>query len=144
MMPCSCAASSASAICFAIRSASSRDRASSKPRRESSLDQFHHEGGRAPALFEAVDGGDVWLVQRAEDLGFTLEAREPIGIVSERLGQRLDGDVPSSFVSRARYTCPIPPSPTLAITSYDAEANAGGEGQTRWIIRGERGCSSVY
>ncbi len=57
-----------------------------------SLDEFHHEGGQAPALFESVKGGDVGVVQRGESLGFTLEAREPIRIVGEGLGQRLDGE----------------------------------------------------
>ena len=71
-----------------------RDRTSSNALREIvSLDQFHHEGGHAPALFEAVDGGDVWVVQRGEGLRFPLEAREPIGVVRERLGQDLDRDV---------------------------------------------------
>ena len=62
MMPCSCAASSASAICFAIGSASSsRDRALRDPIRERRpLDQFHHQRGacrriaparRSPAMF---------------------------------------------------------------------------------------------
>ena len=95
MTRCSCADSSASAICAAICSASSsRNRSARDALCEIvALDQFHHKGGHAPALFEAVDGGDVWVVQRGEGLGFTLEACEPISVVCERLGQDLDRDV---------------------------------------------------
>jgi len=39
------------------------------------------------------------MVQRGQGLGFTLEAREPIGVMRERLGQDLDGDV---SIARAR------------------------------------------
>ena len=47
MMPCSCAASSASAICLAIGSASSSGIAPRAMRRRQilALDQLHHEGG---------------------------------------------------------------------------------------------------
>jgi hypothetical protein len=34
----------------------------------------------AVALFEAVDGGDVGMVQRRQHSGFALEPREPIVI----------------------------------------------------------------
>ena len=95
MIPCSCAASSASAICFAIGSASSSGIGAARDalRQIVALDEFHHEGGHAPAFFEAVDRRDVRVIQRREGLRFTLEAREPIRVVRERLGQDLDRDV---------------------------------------------------
>ena len=40
------------------------------------LDEFHHERGDAPAFFEAVDAGNVRMIQRGEDFGFTLKTRE--------------------------------------------------------------------
>jgi hypothetical protein len=40
-----------------------------------------------------VDRRDVRVIQRREGLGFTLEAREAVGVVRERLGQNLDRDV---------------------------------------------------
>ena len=105
----------------------------------SSPDQFHHEGGHAPALFEALDGGDAWVVQRGEGLGFTLKAREPISIVGERLGQRLDGDVAIQFrIAGARYL-PHSPFPDAGDHFLDAEANARGEGQAWRHYTGERG-----
>ena len=48
------------------------------------LDQLHHERADAAALFEAVDVRDVRMVQRGEDLGFALEAREALGVGGER------------------------------------------------------------
>src|SRR6202022_981606 len=80
MIPCSCAASSASAICFAIGSASAiGDRAACNALREvSALDEFHHEGGDASAFFEPIDGGDVRMIQRGERLSLALEAREAV------------------------------------------------------------------
>ena len=58
-----------------------RDRAARDAlRRVVALDEFHHERGHAAAFFEAVDGGDVRMIQRGEDFRFALEPREPIGI----------------------------------------------------------------
>ena len=45
-----------------------------------SFDQFQHEGRLAILLLEAVDGRDVRVVQRRQDLGFPLESREACGI----------------------------------------------------------------
>ena len=94
MIPCSCAASSASAICFAIGSASSNGIAPSAIRSASvALDQLHHERGHAVRLLEAVDVRDVRMVQRGEDFGFALEPREALGIRREALRQDLDRDL---------------------------------------------------
>ena len=95
MMPCSCAASSASAICLAIGSASSSGIAPRAMRSASvlALDQFHDERADAVRFFEAVDGGDVRMVQRGEHPGFALKPREPLRVGGEGLGQDLDRDV---------------------------------------------------
>ena len=62
-----------------------RDRAACDALREIlALDQFHHERGDALALFEPVDGGDIRMVQRGEDFGFTLKPREPVGVAPRR------------------------------------------------------------
>ena len=67
MMPCSCAASSASAICFAIGSASSSGIGPCAMRSASvgALDQLHDERGRGSGCLQAVDGRDVGMVERA-------------------------------------------------------------------------------
>ena len=45
-----------------------------------SFDQLHHEGGRAIRVMDAVDLGDVRVVERGEQLRFALEAGETLGI----------------------------------------------------------------
>ena len=80
-MPCSCAASSASAICRAIGSASSSGIA---PRVDAlgevlALDQLHHERVVAARVLEAVDLRDVRVVERREHLRLALEPRQAIG-----------------------------------------------------------------
>ena len=81
MIPCSCAASSASAICFAIGSASSSGIGPRAIRCDEivALDQFHHEGLHAVAS-QTVDVRDVGMIQRGEDFSFALKTRQPIGI----------------------------------------------------------------
>ena len=81
-------------------------RARSRPLRHRSIDRGRCRPSERllPArFFQPVDVPDVGMVERGEDFGFTLKARQPIRIVGERLGQ-------------ARYTSPIPPSPILAVT----------------------------
>ena len=66
------------------------------------LDQFHDERGDPAALLDAVDVGDVRMVQRRQRLCFTLEAGEPVGVAGERLRQNLERDFPAqSGVGRA-------------------------------------------
>ncbi len=53
-------------------------------------DQLHGNEARIVDRLQAVDLGDVRVVQRGQQLGFALEAGEPLGIGGERLGQHLD------------------------------------------------------
>ena len=131
MMPCSCAASSASAICFAIGSASSSGIGPCAMRCDSvvALDQFHHEGVHATGFFEAVDRRDVGMIQRGERsslrVGTARAARDRCANAS---GRTLIATSRSSFVSRARYTSPMPPAPMGGEDFIGAEAGAGSEG----------------
>ena len=95
MMPCSCAASSASAICRAIGSASSSGIGPRAIRSASvvALDQFEHERVGLAAVLEPVDRPDVRMIQRREHLRFALEAGEAIGIARERVRQDLQRDL---------------------------------------------------
>ena len=83
-MPCSCAASSASAICLAIGSASSSGIAPARDplRQVVALDQFHHERVDAVGILEPVDRGDVRMIERGEHPRFAFEAGQPVGIVA--------------------------------------------------------------
>ena len=95
MIPCSCAASRASAICEAIASASLMGIA---PLRDPigerrALDQLHHQGVYAVGVFEPVDLRDVRMIERREHLRFSPEAGEAIGIVGDGGQQDLDRDL---------------------------------------------------
>ena len=65
------------------------------------LDQFEDQGLDALGLFQPVDGADVGMVQRGEDLGLALEAGQTVGAVNAS-GNTLSATSRSSFVSRAR------------------------------------------
>ena len=45
-----------------------------------SLDQLKNQGACVVSFFQAVDRGDVRVVQRREDFGLTLEPGEAVGI----------------------------------------------------------------
>ena len=97
--------------------------------RSSPSTSSYHKGGHAPALFEAVDGGDVWVVQRGEGLGFTLEAREPISVVRERLGQDLDRDVAIQLRVAGPEDLPHAAFADAGDHFVDTETGTGGKGQ---------------
>ena len=59
----------------------------------SPFDELHHDGARVSATFDAVDLGDVRMVQRGEGFGFPLESRQAIRVRGERLRQDLERDV---------------------------------------------------
>ena len=44
-------------------------------------------------MFEAVDRGDVGMIQRRQHFRFALKTGEPFGIVRERFRQNFDGYV---------------------------------------------------
>ena len=71
-----------------------RERAALQPLGEVfALDELHDEGADAARLLEAVDRGDVGVLQLGEELRLALEAGEALGVGGERLGQDLDRDL---------------------------------------------------
>ena len=75
-----------------------RDRAARDVRGQIlALDELHDECDDSVALLEAVDVRDVRMVQRRQRPGFAVEARAPVGVEGEGLGQDLDRDVPTQF-----------------------------------------------
>ena len=92
-MPFSCAASSASAICRAMASASrdrQRGRSVEPLGKRLALDELEDQRVNAVAVLEPVDGADVRMIQRREQPCFALESRAPIGIRRESVRQNLD------------------------------------------------------
>ena len=62
-------------------------------RERRALDELHDQRMHASRLFEPVHDRNVGMIQRGENLGFAMEAREPVRIGSERVGEHLDGDI---------------------------------------------------
>ena len=65
------------------------------------LDELHDEGADAARLLEAVDRGDVGVLQLGQDLRLALEPREAVGVGGERLGEDLDRDLALELRSRS-------------------------------------------
>ena len=63
-------------------------------RERRALHQLHHEGARAARFFNAVNRGDMWMIQRGEDLGFALKPGKPFRIGGKRFGEDLECDIP--------------------------------------------------
>ena len=101
---------------------------------------IHHERRDTGALFEAVDRRDVRMVQRRERLGFPLKAREPLGVLGERIGQDLDRHLAAEAGVCGAIDRAHPALADLRGDVIDAEARAGSEGQTAVDYMGERGC----
>src|SRR6516225_6527160 len=135
MTPRSCAYSSPSAICLAIGRASSICRgtpwgalgkASPAPtvapemlRQARSLDQLHHQRAVPGGLFQAVDRGDVGMIQRRQHLRFAPEARHAFGVSGEYLRQDLQRHVGGSTSCLARDT-PLPFRPHRFALRFDS------------------------
>ena len=114
------------------------------------IDQFQDEELLALGFVETVDGGDVRMVERGQHLRFPPEAADALGIVRETVGEDFQRDI-TSFVSRARYTSPIPPLPSGRDDFVHTEPDADDEGhffrsplQLSTTVIGGGGGSSAY
>ena len=67
------------------------------------FDQLQHQTCRTFGFLQTVNRGDVGMIQRGHGAGFLLEALATGRIVSQRLGQNLQGD----FAFEPRVLCPI-------------------------------------
>ena len=64
-------------------------------RERRAFDQLEDQCEPAVDLFDAVDCGNVGMIERGEQARFAFEARAPVRIVSEHRRQQLDGDIAS-------------------------------------------------
>ena len=94
MMPCSWAASRASAICRAMGFVERYRAFGDAVLKRRAFDQFQHERPHITALFQPVDLRDVGVVQGGKDFGFPLKASQAFFIFGERIGEDLQGHVP--------------------------------------------------
>ena len=131
MIPCSCAASSASAICFAIGSASSiriEPRAIRCDRSSPSTSSI--TSAVKSGVFETVDRSDVRMVESREHFGFALKTREPVRIAGDRRGEHLDRHRPFQIAVGRAVDFAHAAGADLRGDFVDADTRAGGEGQT--------------
>ena len=61
------------------------------------LAQLHHQADLPFGALDAVDGGDVRVLQRGQGLGLALEAGEAFGVFCKRGGEDLQRHVPSEL-----------------------------------------------
>ena len=130
MMPCSCAASRALADlpADAHRLVERNRSLGDAIRQRRSLDELQDERGFPIGVFQPVNGGDVGMVQRGEELRFALEAGQPIGIAGEEVGQDLERDVaPEPRVAGAKHLAHAPGA-ELADDLVRAQFRAGSQG----------------
>ena len=57
------------------------------------LDVFEDEGGGVARLLQPMNGRNIRMIERCQDLRFALETGQPLGVVDERVGQDLQGDI---------------------------------------------------
>ena len=99
------------------------------------LDQLHHERDGVTGLLQPMDLGDVGMVERGEDFGLALEARQPLGIARHRLRQYLDCDRALQIGVRRPIHLSHPALADLGGDFIRAEAGAGREGHDRAVVR---------
>ena len=147
MTPASCAASSASAICFRDRQRLiQRDRSRGDSVGEGRpSDQLQDERLGVVALLDAVDLRDVGVVQAGEHLRFPLEPREAIRVSREGVGEDVQGDVAAQVRVGGATNLPHPPFADEGGHVVMAEAGAGGKRYECERCKGyrPRGCISL-
>ena len=73
-----------------------RDRSMRDPLRKIlAVDELHHEGLDAVAVFQSVDCRNVRMIQGGEDFGLTLKPCEPIVVAGNRERQIRSPDTPN-------------------------------------------------
>ena len=129
MIPCSWAASRASAICFAIGSASSSGMGPRVNRcaRSSPSTSSITRAVTSLRLLQPVDGGDVRVIQRGEDFCFALKPRHSFRVSNEGLRQDLDGHVAIEPCVARPIHFPHPASAEGGENLVRPETRAGGQ-----------------
>ena len=57
------------------------------------LDHFQDEEAFAVHMFETVNSRDMGVVERREYMGLAFETGQPLGVVSQRIGEKFEGHV---------------------------------------------------
>ena len=91
------------------------------------FDELQNERPHAIGLFEAVDGGDVGVVQRGKHFSLPLEARQAIGIVRPQIGQDFQRHLTMELAVRGPIDLAHPSGANEREDVVCAEASAGNQ-----------------
>ena len=97
------------------------------------LHQLHHQRTDAIGLFQAVDDGNVRVIQRRQRLGFALEAGQPIGIVRKGVGEDFDRDLATKVSVGGALDLAHAAHSDLGGDFIRAEAGAGSQSHGKWL-----------
>ncbi len=104
------------------------------------FDEFENERGDAAGLFEAMDVGDVRVIERGEHLRFAAEPREAIGITRDRWQQDFDRDVAIQLGVTSAKDFAHAACADRGEDFVGTEARAGSERQMQLIVARTRRC----
>ncbi len=99
------------------------------------VDPLEDQIGRAVEPFEAVDRGDVRVVEAGEEPRLALEALQAGGVVAERVGERLDRHLAPERRIDGAVDAPHAAGAEEAEDLVPAQAMAGGERRGRRLLR---------
>ena len=91
------------------------------------LDQLEDQRVGLAAVLESVNRPDVRMVERSQHLRFALKRARRSGSAAKASGRIFSATSRLSFRSRARYTSPMPPAPSVRGDLVRAETGAGDE-----------------
>jgi hypothetical protein len=98
------------------------------------VDELHHER----VVFDAVDVGDILMVQCREIPRLAFEPRQPLRILGEEIRQKFDGNIPPQACVEGRIDFTHPAGTDQAKDFVRTEPRTGGQGH------GEDSSREVY
>ena len=96
--------------------------------------QFQYQRPHATRVFEAVDRGDVRMIEGRQEFGFPLESAESIGVLRESVRQDLERHVALQPGVLRLIDLAHPACADMGEDFVDAEPGAGSQDQALWII----------
>ena len=89
------------------------------------FDELEHKCADALGVLEAVNRGDVGMIERGEHAGFALEARPELRVERELPGSTTSTRLGGAGEIRRAVHCPMPPTPRRPSTRYAPNMTPG-------------------